>query len=101
MAPRTDARFSDEVPRLLKERQMSLRSLARASGVTSAHLSRVLRGVNYKSASGDLARRVANALDLPDDYFPEFREAFVIERLKEDPSLRDHLYARLSRRRSR
>jgi len=40
-------------------------------------------------------RRVADALELPHDYFPELREAAVIERLKTDPELRDKLYREL------
>jgi hypothetical protein len=43
---------------------------------------------------------VAVTLGLPDDYFPEFREAFVLERIKADPKLREELYARLRRRRA-
>jgi transcriptional regulator with XRE-family HTH domain len=69
--------------------------VARTAGVTDAHLSRVVRQVNYKSPSGDLARRVALALGLPEDYFPEFREAYVIDRVKRDPKLRERLYKRL------
>jgi hypothetical protein len=54
--------------------------------------------VNYKTASADLARRVAIALDVPEDYFPEFREAFVIERIRRDPRLREKLYKELRNR---
>ena len=43
--------FIDEVPRMLKERNLSLRALARKTGVTDSHLSRVLRLANYKSPS--------------------------------------------------
>jgi transcriptional regulator with XRE-family HTH domain len=84
-----------ELPRLLDERHLSIRALAREAGVTDAHLSRVLRRANYKTPSGDLARRVAVALGLPEDYFPEYREAFVIERVRGDAELRDRLYGRL------
>jgi transcriptional regulator with XRE-family HTH domain len=77
---------------------MSVRQLAKDAGVSDAHLSRVLRGVNYKSPSGDLTRRVALALGLSEDYFPEFREAFVLERVRATPSLREQLYTRLTRR---
>jgi len=93
---RTNKRFADELPRLLEERGLSIRTVARAAGVTGAHLSRVLRGVNYKTVSPDLARRVALALDLPEDYFPEQREGVVIQRIRNDPKLRDELYARIS-----
>ena len=97
----TDRPFVAEVPKLLREKGWSIRELARRAGVTDAHLSRVLRGVNYKAPSGDLARRVAVALDLPEDYFPEFREAFVFDRIKTDPKLRNQLYARLRKHRKR
>lgn len=60
--------------------------------VTGAHLSRVVRGADYKAVSTDLARRVALALGLPEDYFPEYREGVVIERVKTDPHYRDRLY---------
>lgn len=94
---RTNAPFVEEVPRLLRQRGLSIRALAREVGVTDAHLSRVLRRVSYKTPSGDLARRVALALDLPGDYFPEFREWLVVERIKSDAKLRDRLYRQLKR----
>lgn len=99
MAPtRTDRPFPEELPRLLQERGLSLRSLGERVGVTGAHLSRVVRGVNYKSVSGDLAGRVAVALGLPRDYFPEYREAAVVERIRRDPAYRDKLYNGLGRK---
>jgi transcriptional regulator with XRE-family HTH domain len=92
----TNARFADEVPRLLEERGMSIRALAVKVEVNPSHLSRVLRQANYKSVSRELARRVALALNRPEDYFPEYREAYVIDRIHDDPKLRDDLYARLN-----
>jgi len=77
---------------------MSLRGLARKVGVTDSHLSRVLRRVRYQTPSADLARRVAVALDLPPDYFPEYREGFVIDQVKKRPRTRDRLYEELRRR---
>jgi transcriptional regulator with XRE-family HTH domain len=88
----------DELPRLLEERGMSLRALARQVGVTDAHLSRVLRRADYKTVSGALAGRVAEALGLPKDYFPEYRETFVIGQVRADRRLRDELYERLTGR---
>jgi hypothetical protein len=58
-----------------------------------------LRRADYKRASPELTRRIAVALGLPADYFAEFREAFVLERIKADPKLRNELYAQLTRRR--
>jgi transcriptional regulator with XRE-family HTH domain len=99
-ANRTNRRFIEELPVLLRERQMSLRALAREVGVTDAHLSRVLRQVGHKTPSADLARRVAVALGLRPDYFPEFREGVVVERVRKDAKLRDRLYDEMSRRHS-
>lgn len=98
MPPRlTTAPLVEEVPRLLAERRMSVSALAQRVGVTQSFLSKVLRGVKYKGASGDLARRIAIALDLPPDYFPEYRERFVLDRVRADAALRESLYRRLSR----
>jgi transcriptional regulator with XRE-family HTH domain len=77
---------------------MSLRELARRVGVTHTHLSRAIRASDGKVVGGDLARRVALALDLPSDYFPEFRAAFVAERVHRDGLLRDRVYRELKRR---
>jgi transcriptional regulator with XRE-family HTH domain len=94
---RTDRPFTQELPRLLKERQMSIRTLATTIGISDSHLSRVLRRADYKTPSPDLTRRVALALGLPSDYFREFREAYVIDRIKTDPKLLNRLYSRLRR----
>lgn len=75
---------------------MSLRALASQAGVSQSHLSRALRGRDYKTVSGDLAGRIARALDLPEDYFPEYRAAYVRERLR-DPAALDAVYRRLTR----
>lgn len=98
MAKRNQRPFSEEVPRLLEERHMSLRQLARNVDVTNSHLSRLLRGVGYRTKpSIDLARRVALAFELPEDYFPEYREAVVVEAVQSRPRLRDELFDRLAR----
>jgi transcriptional regulator with XRE-family HTH domain len=77
---------------------MSISALARAVGVSQPYMSRVIRAKNYKSAAaGDLLRRVANALDLPDDYFAEARQKYLMDRIASDPKLRDELYQRVRR----
>jgi plasmid maintenance system antidote protein VapI len=96
VAKMTDRPFTEEVPRLLKERGMSIRTLAAMIGISDSHLSRVLRRADYKTPSPDLTTRVAVTLGLPPDYFREFREAYVIERIKSDPKLLNRLYSRLS-----
>jgi transcriptional regulator with XRE-family HTH domain len=82
--------------------RMSLRALAREVGVSDAHLSRVIRGVGYRTGpSTQLAGRVARALGLPVHYFREYREGAVIEAVKRDPRLREELFDRLGSKRRR
>ena len=87
----------DELPAMLIERRMSVAALARAIGVSQPHLSRVLRRADYRTPSAELAAKVARQLGLPDDYWPEYRAAKVIERIRSDPAYRDRLYASLPR----
>lgn len=89
--------LAEELPSLLAERDLSLRGLAERVGVTHSHLSRATRGASGKTVGGDLAGRIAVALGLPAEYFPEYREAAVIAQVHDDPSLRDRLYRQLKR----
>jgi len=95
----TQRPFSEELPVLLKERDESLRSLARAvGGIDHSYLSRMVAGqtaVNPQHAS-----RIAVYLGLPTDYFPEVREAAVIAAIRERPQLRDRIYFKNIRTRS-
>jgi transcriptional regulator with XRE-family HTH domain len=88
--------FADEVARLLKQRGMSIRALATAAGVTPSHLSRVLARSDYKTPSVDLMRRVGAALGVPPETFPEYRQGVVVQRIREDPDLRDRLFQDLT-----
>ncbi|MGH9299088.1 MAG: helix-turn-helix domain-containing protein [Acidimicrobiales bacterium] len=101
VAARTSKPFEEEVPALLEERGISLRALGRAAGVGDDHLSRVIRGARGKRATPGLARRVALALDLPEDYFVEARLDFVIEQLADRTELLDEVYDLVRRRRRR
>lgn len=90
---RTNQPFGEEVTRLLEERRLSVSELARRSGVSQSHLSRLLRQKDYKrTPSPKLARAVADALDLRADYFAEYREGLVFEKIRKSPRLRDRLY---------
>jgi transcriptional regulator with XRE-family HTH domain len=93
--PRTQRTFAEELPELLRERELSLRTLARVVGVGDDHLSRVLRGARSKRVTGELASRVAVALGLPEDYFPETRLEFIVRNLSRHPTLRDRVYDEL------
>ena len=91
----TDRPFNEELATLLQERRLSQRKLAQLVDLNPAHLSRVIRAADRAKPSNDLIRRIAQALELPNDYFPEQREAIVIAKIKTNPALRDELYARL------
>jgi transcriptional regulator with XRE-family HTH domain len=87
---RSDESFVTALPRLLAERNVSLREVSRESGVSVSHISRVLRG--QRAPTGEVAAAVAKALGLADDYFPEYRLDAVTEAMIGDPALRDRLY---------
>jgi transcriptional regulator with XRE-family HTH domain len=94
---RTNRPFADEVPRLLEERGWSIRHLAIQAGVERGYLWKVIRRRGYKTASVKLAEAVATALGLPRDYFPEFREGVVVDRVRRDARLRDEVFDGLNR----
>jgi transcriptional regulator with XRE-family HTH domain len=91
----TEHPLGHELPDLLRERGWSQRRLAAAVGVDPAHISRTLGRSPRREPSGLLAGRVAIALDLPPDYFPEYREAEVIAAVRRNPRLRERLYRML------
>jgi len=75
----------------MKERQLTLRALARElGGIDHSYLSRMLGGktpVNVRHVE-----RIARHLGLQPDYFAEVREAAVIEAIRARPRLRDAVY---------
>jgi len=89
---RTNRPFLRELPKLLQELKLTPTEVARAAGIAPSHLSRVLRAADYKTPSAELSAKIAKVLDLPVQYFPEYREAVVVRRVKTDPLLRDTLF---------
>ena len=85
----------EELPEALEARGVSIAELARRVGVSQPYISRLLRRERYKAPSGELAGRIAAALGLPDDHWPEYRAAKVIDRLAADGAYRDRLYDEL------
>ena len=75
--------FAPDVRSLIDERGLTLTALSEGAGVDHAHLSRVLRG--KKKPSLDLIRRVTRALELPEHYFGEVREAELAEKFHAHP----------------
>lgn len=92
---RSQERLVDQLPVLLQARALSINRLAQLVGVSQSHLSRVVRSADRKSISGDLAERIAVAMDLPDDWFPETRRERVLERVRSDQAFCDRLYDEL------
>jgi hypothetical protein len=74
-----------------------MRRLATEAGIEPTYLWKVLRRRGYKTAGTRIAERAAIALGLPADYFPEYREGVVIERMKSNPRVRDELYDRVAK----
>ncbi len=94
---RTNEPFSEALPELLRERDLSLRALAKRVGVGNDHLSRILSGARGKKPTSELIARISLALGLAEDYFPETRTAFVAHNIGRDPVLRDKVYDQLRR----
>lgn len=94
---RTADRFAEVLPRLLEDREISQRSLARTLGVSQAHLSRLSGSAATQAPSPKLAAAVAEALGLPAGYFVESRRAAVIEAIDRDTAVLDRLYALVTR----
>jgi transcriptional regulator with XRE-family HTH domain len=95
--PRTQTPFTAALPQLLHERGLSLRELSRRLGMDATYLSRVRRG--QKRLPDDLPKRVAVALGLPEDYFPEAREALIVDAVRRQPELRERVYRTVSQTR--
>jgi transcriptional regulator with XRE-family HTH domain len=93
--------IADELRELLVARGLSLRSLAKEIGVDQAYLSRIIgpRGAEEsRRPSRKVLTEISRALDLPDDYFPEYRQLVVIDALRDDLELSDRVYDSLKRR---
>ncbi|MBA3364792.1 MAG: hypothetical protein H0U03_03265 [Actinobacteria bacterium] len=75
-----------------------MRGLAReVGGLDHAYLSRMISGI--APVNVDHVHRISKHLGLADDYFPEVREAEVVEAIRGDPELRDEVYVKVKRRR--
>lgn len=74
-----------------------MRELARRIGVNQSYITFVMQG--RRSPSRKLLEGTAEALGLPPDYFREYREAVVLERIKADPRLLDRVYALVTKTR--
>lgn len=97
---RTDIPFADNWRELFRENGWTQRAVALELGLDPSFLSKALRGAAYKRLSADVISRVSELAGLPRDYYPEVREAAVIDAVRADAELRDRLFdeLRLGRR---
>jgi transcriptional regulator with XRE-family HTH domain len=79
----------------MQEKGLSGNRLALLVGVNQSHISRILREADKKTVTGPLAARIADALGLPEDWFPETRQARLFDLLRDDQALTDRLYDQL------
>src|SRR6478672_9964085 len=96
-AQRSDRPLVNQLGELMEKRGLSMNRLSAMVGVSQSHLSRILGQVDNKTVSGELAERIAVALGLPPDWFPETRQAKLFEAIRADDVLRDRLYDELVR----
>lgn len=76
----------------MAERSVSLREVARRSGIDAAYLSRMMNGLKPTNVAA--LSRIAEAFDLPDDYFVEVRAARLHDWFLKHTSELDDAYRR-------
>lgn len=87
--------FGAAASEIMRARNIGVRHLARRSGVSASHLSRVLREVDGKRPSRGLVERIRRVLELPEAYFLEQRCDRIVAHVVEAPGLIDELEALL------
>jgi transcriptional regulator with XRE-family HTH domain len=92
---RTQRVFREELPHLLAERRLSQRELARQIGVNASYLTFIRQG--KRRPSKGLLEGAAQALGLSPEYFREYRELVIAERINDDAELLDQIYAIVTR----
>jgi transcriptional regulator with XRE-family HTH domain len=84
--------FGSAVARLMHERGLSYRALARETGLSAGYLNHLVQGTR-PTPSDEVVQRVADALGVPAEAFTEHRLRRVVERLGTRPDLVDRLYS--------
>ena len=83
--------FGSAVARLMRERGLSYRGLARETGLSAGYLNHLVQGTR-PAPSDEVLERLAAALGVTVDRFTEHRLRRVGERLAASPELVDRLY---------
>jgi transcriptional regulator with XRE-family HTH domain len=83
--------FGPAVARLMRERGLSYRGLARETGLSAGYLNHLVQGTR-PAPSDEVLERLAAALGVTVDRFTEHRLRRVVEGLARRPELVDRLY---------
>ena len=92
---RTDNSFGDSWRALFEENGWTQKGVAIEVGIDPSFFSKALRQKDYKRLNADWIAGISEMADLPRDYFPEVREAAVVDAIRSDPKLRDRLFDEL------
>ena len=84
--------FGAAVARLMRERGLSYRGLARETGLSAGYLNHLVQGTR-PTPSDEVLERLATALGVTVDRFTEHRLRRVVDHLAASPELVDRLYA--------
>lgn len=83
--------FGRELDELRRRAGLSVRELARSSGLSRGYIGDLLTGHRGHTPSDDVVERLARAVGVPSDYFADYRRRRAFERFPEEV---DELYWR-------
>ncbi len=86
--------FGAAVARLMTDRGLSYRALAKRSELSAGYLNHLVHG-NRPVPARDVIARIAAALDVPADTFVDYRMRAVWDALQQRPELVERLYRNL------
>jgi transcriptional regulator with XRE-family HTH domain len=95
--PRTDVPIAEALPEILRDRDLSLRTLAATIGMSASHLSRALRGKGGRHLSLAAVEAIAAVVELPPSYFREYRTELAVAGVRADIALADRVFDSLKR----
>src|SRR5262249_7269799 len=87
--------FGRSVERLMNERGLTYRGLAKTSGLSAGYINHLVHG-NRPVPSNEVIDRLAESRSVKPEHFREYRLRLITERLEATPELVDRLYQRLT-----
>ena len=86
--------FGRSVERLMNERGLTYRGLAKTSGLSAGYINHLVHG-NRPVPSNEVIDRLAESLSVKPEHFREYRLRVITRKLEAMPDLIDRLYKRL------